>query len=465
MRRLWIAFGYTSIWAFVLVACGESGESGSTASEPAKTESAETEPPKREVAPGKGPFTCPHHPLIVVEGPLVAGDPSSICPHCKMDLVPQEETGAFVCLEHLETVDVQSGRCRTCSKLLVRAPTVDIFQCPKHPEVRLDEREPCPVCDGDLKTAKLAELWVCPVEYFASHGEDAPASILLEGSALGFASEELEFRPGKCSKCEHGRIRVRLVLPHGDHNPRYGGMFRMAPDNWHHIELVVAEPGLAQLYFYDNYTRELDPSKFTARIFRSRMHPEEGLIDGTDSLAFTERPNEPFLTASLDRITFPFYGFLEVDLDGEATRFDFAFQGWSDADATDADAEESPAVETKTPEAITPGTAAEMLAEILKSDVEVQLRIHRAEFDKIYAPAFRAKDIGLLLEEALNTETDSNDKSRLRRIALAAAEVVRGAWALDLHGDQGERARVLESYERFSRGVEIFRELLPLVPR
>ena len=64
--------------------------------------------------------------------------------------------------------------------------------------------------------------------------------------------------PGACPVCEMDLAEFKGgEIEHADHEPKHGGVFFMAADNWHHIEGVLASPSEFRLYIYDNFTKPI----------------------------------------------------------------------------------------------------------------------------------------------------------------------------------------------------------------
>jgi hypothetical protein len=193
----------------------------------------------------------------------------------------------------------------------------------------------------------------------------------------------------------------------------------------------------------------------------------EGLVDGTAPTPLAPVAGDEYLEARVEEFALPLYVFLKVKLGEREERFDFAFYEVAGSVVTPAPAARATLA--------VPATVAEIVTEIQVRDLRLRLAIHRQEFTQLYVPAFEAKDLALALEERVTSARGGagggagdgdakTDLERRRALARAVADVVRGAWLVDFHGDQGDRDEVLAHYETFRAGVEALVRLFPLMP-
>lgn len=132
------------------------------------------------------------------------------------------------------------GNCPVCKMTLVPIRLESKWWCPTHQTVVVrDAAGKCPLDGKDLVQVTLSESWTCA---------DKPDAKLLE--------------PGNCADGKPRKISYE-IRAHGDHNPKHGGQFFMAEDQWHHIEGTYAAVGALRLHFYDNFTKPMSAKAFS----------------------------------------------------------------------------------------------------------------------------------------------------------------------------------------------------------
>ena len=149
------------------------------------------------------------------------------------------------------------GNCPKSGAPRVPIRLVTAYSCLKFQSFIQDKPGVCPVDKSELVPITAALYFTC--------GNDANVRALDPGT------------------CPDGSVRIRAYerRAHGDHNPRHGGQFFMADDNWHHLEGTFVPPNLFRVYFYDDMTRPLavtgfshGPSRWRRDNAASRMSPQ-----------------------------------------------------------------------------------------------------------------------------------------------------------------------------------------------
>ncbi|HEX6463877.1 MAG TPA: heavy metal-binding domain-containing protein [Vicinamibacterales bacterium] len=146
---------------------------------------------------------------------------------------------------HAEVVEDKPGKCPICGMPLAPVRLALVWSCSVHPGITREDSGRCSKCGRDLVQVTKAVTFSCPVHPKV----DVPD-------------------PGRCPICGRTLVAKYSIRPHGDHNPKHGGQFFMASNNWH---LEVTHPSAAtfRLYIYDEYSSSFSPPGLMARITES----------------------------------------------------------------------------------------------------------------------------------------------------------------------------------------------------
>ena len=331
---------------------------------------------------------------------------------------PDDAYTVWLCPMHRDHQAHDEGRCPLCGMALVRRTLVTRYVCLGQEEGVVEEGPgTCPDTGAPLVPATREVVWFCPSD---------PDRVFVES--------------GVCEG-DIPRDMTTRVSEHGDHNPRHGGVLFMAPNGTHHLEGTL-EDGAFRLYFYDSFTRPIEPAPFEASLVAADQNGAPlgdpvALSGAADALETDVAANAGERAAFTAFVRFP-----ERD---EEDRFDFIFL--SDAELAALAADAAP---TDLPELRVPETAQEILEAIRARDRRVQALIDQGRWADLFIPALEAKELALAYSERAGD-----------RPWVALKRIVRGAWLLDLYGDQGDRTRVGEAYEIFAEGMRGLPERAP----
>ena len=215
----------------------------------------------------------------------------------------------YTCPMHPEVLEDKPGSCHICKMPLepTRIDTDLNYSCPNHPAVILAKEGQCPIDRRELVPVVVTLHWIC---------NQTPDQKLME--------------PGKCADGSERRL-VKAIRAHGDHNPRHGGLFYMAADQWHHLEGTYPRAGLFRAYFYDNYTQPIDAKGFTGSVVIQAQDPATKTMKDVATFPLRLSSDGRTLEASLKNDSLPAIMVMKARLtkDGPEQPFTFAFNEYS----------------------------------------------------------------------------------------------------------------------------------------
>jgi hypothetical protein len=338
------------------------------------------------------------------------------------------------------------------------------WTCPMHPDVLEDTKGKCSICGMNLEPVRLVTVWKCPV-----HGvieESKPGKCRICSRSLVATTMALtwtcagnkqisQIEPGTCPD-KSSMIAKYTPRAHGDHNPKHGGIFFMAPDNWHHIEATYPAPGRFRVYVYDDFSKPLALDKLrgvrarvvTKEVFDSKAKATRELaavplVLGRNGAFFEARISQPTLPAQMTaKISF-------VPGDKES-RFDFTFPSVS----KDQPSQAAPMV-VRSAERSKAGASNDsvltLLTELKSREAEVSSLVKSGGFGGIYLPALQAKDLALEIQSKAASQ---------HAVEGPVRQLVVSAYQLDNYGDLGDREKINEAYLSFSAAVSALESLI-----
>jgi len=355
---------------------------------------------------------------------------------------------AWTCPVHREVHSDSEGTCPICQEILVQTLITQSWTCPLHSVITANEAGRCPICQRSLIPITMEIGWTCPMH-----------------------QEIYELHEGICPICKMDLVRKDRARPHEDHNPKRGGIFFMAPDNWHHLEGTYLEPGIFRVYFYDNYSQPITAKDFKGRIVLGETYDSElREIRETESYPLNvithQDANGVYMEAHVDKKNLPteIIAKIQFEPDSSEERFDFIFADYSITAKNEESIENTTqpaggeaqlfAGQTKA----IPENPSEIAFEIATRDLKIQLLIRRGRFNEIWVPALESKDLVLALNKHL-AELENQPRQLLR---IAMKDIVRAAYMLDWYGDLGNKQLVSEAYMLFGKAVHDIKNIYDL---
>ena len=335
----------------------------------------------------------------------------------------------WTCPVHRDVTESEAGNCEFCERDLIQTLVQQAWSCPIHSVISERASGKCPICARDLFLITEEVAFACPMH-----------------------PEVSEVAPGSCPVCNMALEPSTSTRPHQDHNPKHGGMFFMAPDNWHHLEGTYPEEGVFRVYLYNNFSEPLNVKAFKGRAVLKEVfdtdtkqtrallaYPLLAACDGSyfeAHIGSSDLPREVTAKVRFER-------------DSDFDRFDFIFADIS------VDAEIVAPTATALGALVIPGTPAGIATAIAERNVRVRELVTAGNFTQIYVAALDAKNLAVALER----HVEEAPAERRASLQWALRQLVRSAWLLDDYGDLGNKEKVYMAYDLFDEAVEAIRSV------
>ena len=404
-----------------------------------------------------GDFSTLHDVRVVIVNPPAANELpplSYVCP------TPGEEG----------VLEDKPGNCPQSGAPLLPVRITTVYSCLKFESFIQEKPGVCPVDKSELVPITAALYFTC---------KDNPKIHDLD--------------PGTCGG-GGARIKSYERRPHGDHNPRHGGQFFMADDNWHHLEGTWVRPDTFRVYFYNDMTQPLAVTGFSAKVAKSDANGND--VTPFVSLKPVQTKGHNILEVPMPVAARPAKFTLRVKFkpDDKERVFDFTFANYSKepgsaAPATSASAQiratteprsqtQAPAASpnpssppspstattpspqtgdnvtftpgTFRPEAPLPTTTSGLLKELAERAESVKTLLDQGNLGALWYPAIRAKDVALALEQSHISEIPEGQHAEMMS---AVKRLTMAAWQIDAAGDLGNKERLLPLYRDFSAAI------------